>query len=179
MAKSPTLRRLFDLDAGLLLEGSPQWALFREKLQQELKGIPLQRSMPDLMAEVAELFDIPISDVFIASWRKSDALNVQFETSRRYPDGVSFFSLSEHTVTSEFHPSIEIKVPGKLLKTVTFTTRLSLSLDGFNLRIKNGRITHINAGRYGGTGSIHYGELELVTKEFEQQEVPMAIEIEG
>src|SRR5262249_32170161 len=141
MARSPSLRRMFELDLSMSEEGSAQWAVFHEKLRQELKGLPLPPGMPGLKTEIAELFDIPISDVFISAWRKSDALNTQFEASRRYPDGVSFFSLSQHTLTSEFHPSIELKVPGKLVKTLTFTTRLSLTLDGFNLRIKNGRIT--------------------------------------
>jgi hypothetical protein len=135
--------------------------------------------MPDLMLEVAELFDVPISDVFVASWMKSDPLNAAIEASRNYPDGVSFFSLSDHTVTSEFHPAIDVRVPGKILRSLTFTTRLSLNLEEFTLRIKNGRITHINAGRYGGKGSIHYGDLCIVEKEFKTFHFPFAISLEG
>ena len=178
MAKSPTLRRMFELDASMAQQDSGPWKLLREKLREEVKGIRWPKAMPDLMLEVAELFDIPVSDVFIASWKKSDQLNAAIETSRNYPDGVSFFSLSDHTVTSEFHPAIDVRVPGKAITSLAFTTHLSLNLESFTLRIQNGRITHINAGRYGGKGSIHYGELCLVEKEFKQYQLPLAISLE-
>src|SRR5678815_3528253 len=148
MARSPTLRKMFELDTSMALEDAEAWKPFQEKLREEVKGIRWPKGMPDLMLEVAELFDIPISDVFLASWKKSDPLNAAIEASKNYPDGVSFFSLSDHTVTSEFHPAIDVRVPGKSITSLAFTTRLSLTLEGFTLRIKNGKITHINAGRY-------------------------------
>src|SRR5262245_27827528 len=112
VARSPTLRRMFDLDASMANEESGQWSLFQERLQEEAKGIRWPAAMPDLLAEVAELFEIPISDIFIASWKKADGLRAEIEASRKAPDETSSLSLSEHTVTSEFHPTIDVKIPG-------------------------------------------------------------------
>ena len=51
--------------------------------------------MPDLLAEVAELFEIPISDIFIASWKNADALKSEIEASRKAPEETSFLLLSD------------------------------------------------------------------------------------
>ena len=177
VTRSLTLRRLFELDASMAKEGSGPWSLLQERLHEETKGVRWPAAIPDLLAEVAELFEIPISDIFIASWKKSDGLQAEIEASRKAPEETSILSLSEHTVTSEFHPTIDVRIPGKEIKSLQFTTRLSLTLEGFTLRVSNGRITHINAGRYGGKGSIHYGDLCLAVKEFKQQALPLAIPI--
>ena len=178
VTRSLTLRRLFDLDASMTAEESGPWSLFQKKLHEETNGVRWPAAMPDLLAEVAELFEIPISDIFIASWKNADALKSEIEASRKALEETSFLSLSEHTITSEFHPTIDVRIPGKEIKSLQFTTRLSLTLEGFTLRVSNGRITHINAGRYGGKGSIHYGDLCLAVKEFKQQALPLAIPIE-
>jgi hypothetical protein len=153
------------------------WDRFQDKLREEVKGIKWTAAMPDLVPKIAELFDIPVSDVFIASWKKAEALSEQIEASKKAPKKIFYFSLSEHAVTSEFHPRIDVKIPGKTIKGIVFTVRLSLKLDAFELRIKNGAITHIGAGRYGGEGSIHYGDLRLMSKEFLWHELPSAIPI--
>jgi hypothetical protein len=181
---SPTLREMFGLeppqpDASNLQEaGSADWDGFKAKLHEELKGIRWTAAMPDLLPMVAELFDVPISDFFIAWWKKADAIAEKLKESGQTPEEFDYLSLSEHTITGAFHPRIDVKIPGKNIPAVEFTTRLSLKLESFRLRIQNGRITHITAGRFGGKGTILYKDLSLVEKQFDWHELPLAIAID-
>jgi hypothetical protein len=52
-------------------------------------------------------------------------------------------------------------------------------LQGFELRIKSGKFTHINAGRFGGEGSILYADLQLVSKDFPSYDLLPAIPIDS
>ena len=56
VTRSLTLRRLFDLDASMTTEESGPWSLFQKRLHEETKGVRWPAAMPDLLAEVAELF---------------------------------------------------------------------------------------------------------------------------
>ena len=97
VTRSLTLRRLFDLDASMTTEESGPWSLFQKRLHEETKGVRWPAAMPDLLAEVGELFEIPISDIFIASWEKSDALKSEIEASRKAPEETSFlFAVRAH-----------------------------------------------------------------------------------
>src|SRR5262245_41877333 len=103
MARTLTLRNLFGLDEGTLTsEQFGAWVKFQERLREETKSINWTTTMPDLLPRVTELFDIPIVDVFRASWKKAEALNAQVEATRKTPADTSFLSLSRHTISSEF-----------------------------------------------------------------------------
>jgi len=180
MARSLTLRNLFGFDESTLTsEQFGSWVRFQDRLLEETKSIKWTTTMPDLLPSVTELFDIPIVDVLLAAWKKADVLNAEVEATRKSPAETSFLSLSRHTVSSEFHPAIDVRIPGKTIKSIMFTARLSLTLEDVTLRVQNGRITHINGGRFGGKGSIHYGDLCLAAREFAAQKLPLAMPVEG
>jgi hypothetical protein len=175
---SPTLTQMFSLHPTDTMQ-SDAWDRFRERLHEEAKDIKWTAAMSDLLPKVAELFDIPVSRVFIASWKKAEALREEIEASRQAPEDTFSIWLSEHTMTSEFHPRIDGRVGGATIKRITFTVRLSLMLQGFELRIKSGKFTHINAGRFGGEGSILYADLQLVSKDFPSYDLLPAIPIDS
>jgi hypothetical protein len=160
---SPTLAQLFALDPAD--SNSRVWDEFRDKLKKEAEDIRWPVGA-DLSPEVTGLFNIPITRIFLGAWEKAEALREQLELSRQTPEDTFSLSLSEHALTSEFHPRIDVKVGSATVKKITFTVRLSLTLNSVELRIKKGRITHINAGRFSGSGSILYADFKLASKEF-------------
>ena len=69
-----TLRDVFELpNAEAPERSSPGWKEFQDKIVKEIKGVKLA-SMPDVTKKFGELFDIPIPDIFLASWKKANAV---------------------------------------------------------------------------------------------------------
>ena len=97
MTDSPaTLRDVFELpEPGAPERSSEEWKGFQEKIIKEVKGVKLA-SMPDITKKFGELFDIPIPDIFLASWKKANAIQAVLEESRKSPETVMNIELGEH-----------------------------------------------------------------------------------
>lgn len=163
---SMNLRDLLSLpDPAAPAEPSNQWQEFQGHLGREIKGIKWPAAMPDLFSKIGELFNIPLPDLLVASWKKADALQGLLDESRKNPEQVMFLELAEHVLRSEYHPYIEIRVAGvPLPKKIEFTVRLSAGLKGVILRIKGGAIAEIQMGSCEVEGKVQYAELTIADK---------------
>jgi hypothetical protein len=68
--------------------------------------------MPDLASKIVELFDVELPDLFVSSWKKVGELKEALEESRKSPEEVIVLDLTEHEITNENHPYIEIRIAG-------------------------------------------------------------------
>jgi hypothetical protein len=163
---SLNLRDLLSLpDPAAPAEPSNRWQEFQGHLGREIKGIKWPAAMPDLVSKIGELFDVPLPDLLAASWKKADALQGLLEESRKNPEKVMFLELAEHTVRSEYHPYIEIRIAGMPLpKKIEFAVRLSAGLKGIVLRIKGGAIAEIQMGHCEFEGKVRYANLTIAEK---------------
>lgn len=143
---------------------SSQWQEFQSRLGSEIKTIKWPTAMPDLVSKIGELFSVELPDVLVASWNKAAELQQVLEESRNAPEAVTILELTEHTVSSEFHPSIEIRVLGVHSKKIPFTVRLLAKLKGINLKIQGGAITEIQAGNCEFEGKLQYEDLIIADK---------------
>lgn len=143
---------------------SSQWQEFQNRLGSEIKTIKWPAAMPDLVSKIGELFSVELPDVLIASWKKAAELQQALEESRNAPEAVTILELAEHTVSSDFHPSIEIRVLGVPSKKIQFTVRLLANLKGINLKIQGGAITEIQAGSCEFEGKLQYEDLTIADK---------------
>ena len=155
MTDSPaTLRNVFELPEPNAPEASSdEWKNFQEKIIKEVKGIKLG-SLPDMTKKFGELFDIPISEIFLTSWKKAIAIQSVLEESRKSPETVMNIELGEHRIVSQHKPCIEVKIQNAIVKKLEFTLRLGFVLKGFNLEDQNGtfkeRKTPLWRGKGGG-----------------------------
>lgn len=163
---SMNLRDLLSLpDPAAPAEPSNRWQEFQGHLGREIKGIKWPEAMPDLASKIGELFDVPLPDLLVASWKKAGALQGLLEESRKNPEKAMFLELAEHTVRSEYHPYIEIRIAGMPLpKKIEFTVQLSAGLKGIVLRIKGGAITEIQMGQCEFEGKVEYADLTIANK---------------
>ena len=161
--KLRTLLALPDPDARA--EASNRWQELQNRLGREIKTIKWPAAMPDLVPKIGELFDQPLSDLLIAAWQKADALQTLLAESKNKPETVMSLELAEHSLTSKYHPYIEIKL-GRVLqvKKIDFAVTFSASLKGINLRIKNGTITGVQAGSCEFEGKVQYEDLPIAEK---------------
>lgn len=178
MTDSPaTLRDVFELPEPNAPErSSEKWQGFREKIIKEVKGVKLA-SMPDITKKFGELFDIPIPDIFLASWKKANALQAVLEESRKSPETVMNIELAEHTIVSQHKPCIEVKIRNAVVKKLEFTLRLGFVLKGFNLKIKNGAIREMQTGLCEAKGTVEYDGLVIAEKKLAPIALPTLIKL--
>ena len=172
-----TLRDVFELPQPNAPErSSEEWQGFQEKIIKEVKGVKLA-SMPDITKKFGELFDIPIPDIFLASWKKANALQAVLEESRKSPETVMNIELAEHTIVSQHNPCIEVKIRNAVVKKLEFTLRLGFVLKGFNLKIKNGAIREMQTGICEAKGTVEYDKLVIAEKKLAPIALPTLIKL--
>ena len=176
MTESPTtLRNVFELpEVGAPERSTEGWKEFQSKMVKEVKGIKLA-SMPDITKKFGELFDIPIPDIFLASWKKAIAVQGVLEESRKSPEKVMNIELSEHTIVSQHEPAIEVKLQNVTVKKLEFKLRLGFILKGFNLKIQNGQIREMQTGICQVKGTVEYEKLTIAEKKLAPITLPGSI----
>jgi hypothetical protein len=144
---------------------SNEWQEFQSRLGREIKTIKWPAAMPDLASKVSELFNVELPDLFVLSWKKARELQEALEESRKSPEEIIVLELSEHSITNEYHPYIEIRIAGlPLPKKIEFKVQIGTTLKGINLKIQAGTITEIQAGSCDFEGKVKYQDLTLAEK---------------
>lgn len=159
-------------------EAPSRYREFKDRIVKELKEIQLPAAAPDLVQRIAELFDIQIPDLMITAWKKTDEIRQALDESRESPQETSSIDLTEHTITVELHPKVEIRMKGVLVKTLEFVVKLSLTLNGVSLEVRNGTIIEVRAGSCTGSGTIEYGDLVIAKKELEPIQLPGVLHLQ-
>lgn len=173
---STTVRDVFELpEPGA--DGSDNWKTFKTKVTKEVKGIKTA-ALPDLAKKVAELFEIPIPDIFLNSWKKAGGIQALLEESRTAPETVMSAELGEHTINSQHRPQIEIRIQNKTVKKLEFTLKLAFNLKGFVLKIKNGKIREIQTGSCEVRGKMEYEGLVIADKKLAPITLPGVISLD-
>jgi len=98
--------------------------------------------------------------------------------SREEPETVRYLELAEHTIDSEHHPSLDVRVRNATLKKIEFTVRLRFRLKGFVLKISEGRIKEMKTGMCEVEGTVAYGDLTILKKGLAPIDLPGSIPLE-
>jgi hypothetical protein len=117
-----------------------------EALRKEFDGLKWTASMPDVVSKIAELLDIPLSSVFVESWKKAIAVQKALDESKAAPRDVLYVSLAEHTIRNTEHPYISVQIARLPPKNIELTVEVSFVLKGFTLTIQRGEIQEIRTG---------------------------------
>ena len=176
---SVTLRRFFALpEAGAKAQAPDRWQAFQARMTKEVRGIKWKASMPDVVAKIAELFDVEIPGLFITSWKKTNEIGTALEETRRAPDEVRYVGLADHSISSELRPYIDVRIENATVKRIEFTAKLTFTLKGFVLKIQRGEITEIGTGRCEGAGTISFEGLPIAEKKMEPINLPGSIVVQ-
>lgn len=178
MSKSSiTVRDVFELPKPGA-EETEGWKKFGERVGEEVKGIK-SAALPDVAEKVAELFEIPIPDIFLSSWKKASGIQALLEESRSAPETVMNTELGEHTINSVHRPHIEIRIQSKTIKKIEFTLKMSFYLKGFVLKIKDGAIRGMQTGLCEVKGKLEYKDLVIAEKKLAPITLPGALSFEN
>ncbi len=127
--------------------------------------------------KMVDLLDIPIPTIMVASWKKYKVL-LEYLDRVKYPPGEVFLvPMAEHTILSEHHPFIEIKVDERPVGRIEFEITLSLNVEGILLKVQDGKIMEVVTGNCTGAGKISCENQVLVEKETGSITLPGSIKL--
>ena len=147
-------------------------------LRKEFHGVTWTASMPDVISKIGELLDIPISEVFVDSWKKALAIQKALDDSKAAPRDVLYVDLAEHTISSTHHPYISVHIARLPPKDIKLTVVVSFVLTGFTLTIQRGEIQNIRTGSCEVEGTLEFLGVQI-KKNPQRFDLPGAISIRG
>jgi hypothetical protein len=132
-----------------------------EKLSQLRNSISKKEPLLDwnsvlsqILKKCPELLELRFKDILVGGWRKYQQLEQYFEQGKTNPEVIFSVPLVNHTIVSEHHPKIEIRINEIQLGHIDFSILLKLELSGIILNIKGGEIEGVKAGSCKCKGSV-------------------------
>jgi pterin-4a-carbinolamine dehydratase len=146
-----TLNHLFrhpDLHSDIFSEIEMEDKVVRLKKEIQIKEPQLkwQKVLEEIIGASLKLLDTKLKDILEGGWEKYNEVNKFLERVDFSDDETFMVPLVEHTITSEHHPKIEIRLGEIYVGAIDFELQLQLVLSGIILKISNHKIQSIKAG---------------------------------
>ena len=173
-----TIRDVFNLPhPGSPEESSPRWQSLSQWINEDLAAAK-SPAIEDVGATIEELLNIPVTDIFVKSWKETDAFKELLAESLKSPVAVTNVELADHTIKSKHHPHIEVRRKKAASKKIEFTLRLVFKLQGFSVQIQNGHIKEIRTGPCEMQGTLQYQGLAVVEQKNGPINLPQVIALD-
>ena len=154
-----------------------RWEAVQKRIKEEVKDVKFPAKLSDLGPKISELFNVPLPNVLVTSWKKVDDLRARLEKSRGAPDKVDYLELAEHTINCEQKPYLEMRLKDVPLKKIQFVVKLVFTLKGFVLKIQGGAIQEIQTGACEVKGTISYAGQVIVDKKLSPIKLPGTVPV--
>ena len=173
-----TIREVFDLPKEGKADSQPnRWEVVEDRIKKEMKDVKFPAALHDLGPKICELFNVPLPDVMVTSWKKVGGLQALLEKSRNAPDEVMYLELAQHSINSEHKPHLEMRIKDLPIKKIEFLVKLVFNLKGFVLKIKAGAIQEIQTGACEVKGTISYAGNVIVEKKLTPIKLPGTVRV--
>lgn len=97
-------------------------------------------------AGIADFLRLDLGVILVGGWKKMAELRGYTDRSKYGPDETILVEITQHTVTSKHKPSLDIVINGEKIDTVEFKLKLTITIDGAVLTIRDGRILAVSPG---------------------------------
>src|SRR5436190_23653226 len=78
-----TIREVFDLPKEGEKDSQPnRWQVVEDRIKKEVKDVKFPAALHELGPKICELFNVPLPDVMVTSWKKVGGLQALLEKSR-------------------------------------------------------------------------------------------------
>jgi len=173
-----TLREVFELPA----EGEPdqepdRWKAVQERISKEVKDVRLPARLQDLGPKICELFNVPLPNILVTSWKKVGSLTAILEKSRNSPDEVMYLELAQHSINCEQKPHIEMRIKDLPVKKIEFIVKLLFNLKGFVLKVQGGAIQEMQTGACEVKGTVSFAGQVIIEKKLSPITLPGRIQV--
>ena len=168
-----TIRDVFDLPKKGEADRQPdRWEVVETRIKKEVKDVKFPAALHDLGPKICELFDVPLPNILVTSWKKVGGLQALLEKSRNAPEEVMYLELANHGIDSEHKPHLEMRIKDLPVKKIEFLVKLVFNLKGFVVKVQNGAIQEIQTGACEVKGTISYAGQVIVEKKLTPIKLP-------
>ena len=154
-----------------------RWEAVERRIKEEVKDVKFPAALHDLGPKICELFNVPLPNILVTSWKKVGDLRTELEKSRNAPEQVKYIELAQHTINSEHKPHLEMRIKELPVKKIEFTVKLVFTLKGFVLKIQGGAIQEIQTGACEVKGTISYAGQVIVEKKVTPIKLPGTLSV--
>ena len=95
---------------------------------------------------IADLLRLDVGVILIGGWKKMAEIRRYTDREKYGPDETVVVELTRHTVTSTHKPILDVVVDGVKMDTVPFDLKLTMTLDGALVTIRDGKILAVSPG---------------------------------
>jgi hypothetical protein len=176
MTDAPTLKEFFALPAPGAWpreqwEQSPELKTLRQKLAAAAPALAWTGVWEKVAAEIPRLFQVSTPGILVKAWNIFRLLVKYLNREHYPPNEVIYLELGEHTVRSDHHPYIEVRVNEMSVQRLTFHILLSLTFKEVTLKIQDGKLKAITPVACEGKGVVKLGDFVL----WERKTGPVAL----
>lgn len=136
------------------IESSEKMDALRKKIRVHEPLMEWNSVYRQVLDKCPELLKIRLQDVLMGGWRKYQQINQYLEQGKANPEVSFTVPVLNHSIVSEHHPKIEIRINNAELGEIEFEILLKLELTGIILDIKGGEIEGVKAGTCTCKGSL-------------------------
>ena len=129
------------------------------------------------LAQLDTLLDVDLSSILAGAWNRARDIREYGERSRKDPEKDFLLSLSEHSVRSTHKPYVDIVVNGVRDGRITFHVDVGLTLKGFQLLIRDGRILAVTTGPCQASGKVSLDGFVLLEEKSRSVPLPGRIDL--
>lgn len=162
--KNITLEKLSEVEKNAKFEN------LKKEIKQKEKIFQWEKIQNEISENCTKLLNVPLKTILENAWKKYKEVNQYLDTEKYGDENTFLIPLVEHIVVSEHHPKIEISIGEIPLSNIDFDIHLELILKGIILKINQGKIQGVTAGRCKSKGTFSCEKIvffEDESREFE------------
>jgi hypothetical protein len=168
IARAPTLRDLFALNANTAgHRDAPEPPPSAAAIAVHLGPF----GWNGVYEKVSDLLDVSVGDVLAGGWRSCGEVRRRIAESRLDPSRTVLVHLGTHTITSEHHPSVEIRSEGRRIAELVFPVAVEFAVDAVELTVRGGAVVEARTGDVRARGTVKLEEAVL----FERESAPLPL----
>ena len=148
-----------------------------ETIKKELKSVDLAAVKDALLNKLAAMLDDPFVKSLAYAWSKYGEI-VKYRNREKYPpDNTFLVALGDHTISSEYKPSIQVVINNVVVGTLEFAVNLAVEVKAFELEITDAKIRRVRTGTWQGSGEVAFEGKQIYRKQLEPVRLPGVVDL--
>lgn len=127
--------------------------------------------------KIGEMFDVRLSDILRGVWLDYQQIRECADPRKHPPDETIRVKLATHEITSTHRPELEIRIGDLPPIEIPFEIKLSLTLSGPLLVIRDARIREVDISACQAGGAVVCGGTTLLERETREMRLPGRISL--
>ncbi len=127
--------------------------------------------------KIEEIFDVSLSDILRGVWLDYQQIRECADQKKHPPDETIRVKLATHEITSAHRPELEIRIGDLPPIKILFEIKLSLTLSGPLLFIRDARIREVEVGACQAGGTVKCAGTTLLERETREMHLPGRISL--